>query len=113
MENNIDYLENSLALLAKYLKETPSEVLNKHIEAIDAMNFEGVTIEKYFKDFDKRFERFNNFYDESINVEAIKVAKNLGQFTAKLATHSADGKVAVNEAVTFTGNSSYQYAMAA
>ena len=68
MENNNDYLENSLALLAKYLKETPSEVLNKHIEAIDAMKFEGVTVEKYFKDFDKHFERFNNFYDESINL---------------------------------------------
>lgn len=113
MENNNDYLEKSLALLAKYLKETPSEVLDKHIQEIDAMKFEGVTVEKYFKDFDKRFDRFNNFYDTPINVETVKIAKNSGQFTANLETHSVDGKVASNEELGFAGNSSYQYAMAA
>jgi hypothetical protein len=113
MENNNDYLENSLALLAKYLKETPSEVLNKHIEEVDSMKFEGVTVEKYFKDFDKHFKRFNNFYDSEVSFKTVKISVNSGQFTATLATHLSDGKVVSSEEVSFTGNSNYQYAMAA
>ena len=113
MENNNDYLEKSLALLAKYLKETPSEVLNKHTEEVDSMKFEGVTVEKYFKDFDTYFGRFNNFYDDEVNVKTVKIAINSGQFTAILATHASDGKVVSSEEESFTGDINYQYAMAA
>ncbi len=109
--NKNDYLEQSLALLAQYLEETPLDILEKHFEEIDFMQFEGVTIEQYFKDFDTHFEMFNNSYNFIDLEDIILVGKNSYQISGKLQIHSANGTVSSTEQESFAGN--YQYAMAA
>ena len=105
MENNKnDYLEHSLALLAQYLEETPTEILDQQFEEIDSMKFEGVSVQKYFKDFDTHFEIFNNSYDFIDLADIIVIGKNSYLISGKLEINSANGTVTSNEQESFVNN---------
>jgi hypothetical protein len=46
-------LEKSFALLQKYLKETPKEMVQKKMDEFNQAHFEGVTMNEYLRLFEQ------------------------------------------------------------
>lgn len=53
-------LDKSLALLQKYLKETPKEIVQKKIDEFNQAQFEGVTISEYLRLLEQYNAQKNN-----------------------------------------------------
>jgi hypothetical protein len=69
-------LEKSLALLQKYLKETPKEVLQQEFDEFNQAHFEGVTIHEYFRLFEQHYWSVSPTIVEPVSIPAIETIWN-------------------------------------
>jgi hypothetical protein len=101
-------LEKSLALLQKYLKETPKEVLQQKFDELNQAHFEGVTIQAYFQLFEQHYWEVSPTMVEPISMPTIEPIWSRPDEKIVVVT-----SFLVKECVLEQNFANYNYAMAA